>query len=310
MKPLNKSLRVCFFAGVKDKDLLDLMQWYKEDIQILKELGFEVAIATNWREIPWNAALYFAWWPTKGILPLIKAKIMRKPIIIVAGGSEVVRQRDLKYGFSNSSIIKRAIIIFCLKHTDRILSISDAATKEILALVPNCKVETVYLSVDTATFTPNDNDKKNIIFTISHLNRENIHRKRIKEIIKAIPYVVKDFPEVKFVIAGRKLEGFEELEYEVERLSIQKFVSFPGKISNDEKVEYFRKSLIYLQPTLHEGFGLAIAEAMSCGVPVITTKVGAVPEVVDEAGIYVNPNEPLEIANAIKELLSNSDLRI
>lgn len=66
---------------------------------------------------------------------------------------------------------------------------------------------------------------------------------------------------------------------------------------------------MYLQPTLHEGFGLAIAEAMSCGVPVITSKVAAVPEIVGDTGIYVDQNDPKEIAEAVKELLSNPEKR-
>ena len=305
----NKKLRACFFAGVKDKSLLNLMQWYKNDIQILQESGFDVTIATKWNEIPWNSDLYFAWWPTKGILPLIKAKLRRKPVIIVAGGTEVVHSYNMKYNFTNSSLLKKAAIILSLRYADRVLAISEAARKEISTLVSGNNINTVYLAVDTQTFSPVYDNKKDIIFTISHLNKENIYRKRIKEVIETIPYVVKKFPWVKFVIAGRKLDGFGELKSKVERLSVSRNVEFPGKISNEKKLYYFRRSLLYLQPTLHEGFGLAMAEAMSCGVPVVTSKVAAVPEVVGSAGIYVDPNEPKKIAGVINDLLLDSKRR-
>lgn len=302
-------VKACFFAGVKDKALLDLMQWYKNDIQILKELGFDVTIATKWNEIPWDSDLYFAWWPSKGVLPLVKARLQRKPIIIVAGGSEVVHSYNLKYNFSNSSIFKKIAVRLSLRYADKVLAISEEAKKEILELVSNSRVETVYLSVDTESFSPIQGVNKDIIFTISHLNEENIYRKRIIEIVRAILYVKKVFPDIKFAIAGRKLKGFEIVESEVKKLSIENNVIFPGKISNEEKINYFRRSLIYLQPSLHEGFGLAIAEAMSCGLPVIVSKVGSVPEVVSEAGVYVDPNNPQEIANAVKDLLLKPERR-
>ncbi|MGC9000732.1 glycosyltransferase family 4 protein [Caldisericum sp.] len=302
-------MKVCFFAGVKDKSLLTLMQWYANDILILRDLGFDVTIATKWSEIPWNADLYFAWWPTKGILPLIKSKLSHKPVIVVAGGTEVVHSYNLEYNFTNSGLLKKKTIIFVLNNATKVLAISKAAEKEIKALVPKANIETVYLSVDTETFSPVAGAKKDIIFTISHLNKENIYRKRILSIIRSARQIVDKFPELKFVIAGRKLDGFEQVVDEVKRLSLSNNFIFPGKISNDEKIEYFRRSLIYLQPTLHEGFGLAIAEAMSCGVPVVTSKVGAVEEVVGNCGIYVDSNNENEISNAVISLLINPELR-
>ena len=305
----SRKLKACFFAGVKDKTLLELMQWYKNDIRILKELGFEVSIATKWKEIPWGSDLYFAWWPTKGILSLIKAKLRKKPIIIVAGGSEVVHSYNIKYNFNNSNILKKIAVLFCLKYADKVLSISKAAEKEIMGLVPNAKVETVYLSVDIEMFKPSNNTNKDIVFTISHLNKENVSRKAILSVIRAAKKIVDKFPTQKFVIAGRKLNAFSDIEKEVRRLRLDSNFIFPGKVSNEEKLDYFRRSLVYLQPTHHEGFGLAIAEAMSCGVPVVTSKVAAVPEVVGDAGIYVDPNDPQKIAEAVKELLSNPEKR-
>ena len=304
-----KDLKACFFAGVKDKSLLSLTQWYDNDVRILRELGFDLTIATKWSEIPWNSDLYFAWWPTKGVFPLIKAKLRHKPIIIVAGGTEVVHTYNLKYNFSNSSFLKKKVILFTLKNADKVLAISKAGENEILALVQNSNVEMVYLSIDTRTFTPVENPKKDIIFTISHLNKENIYRKRILSIVRSARQIVDKFPWLKFLIAGRKLDGFDEVISEVTKLGLANNFIFPGMVSNEEKLEYFRRSLVYLQPTLHEGFGLAIAEAMSCGVPVITSKVGAVEEVVGDCGVYVDPNNESDISDAVISLLMNAELR-
>lgn len=302
-------MKVCFFAGIGDRSLLDLMQWYHNDIRALKELGFDVVAATRWSEIPWDADLYFAWWPSKGVLPLIKGKLKNKPVVLVAGGSEVVHSYKLRYNFVTSSFLKKAAVLFTLRHADRVLAISKAAEREIRALVPTCRVSTVYLSVDTSLYRPADRCQRDIIYTITHLNKENIYRKRILSVVQAAPYVLKEFPSVTFVIAGRKMEGYDLVASEIRRLGVEENFALPGKVSNEDKIGYFQRSLVYVQPTLHEGFGLAIAEAMSCAVPVVTSKVGAVPEVVGETGIYVDPNDPEEIGESIVRLLKCREMR-
>ena len=232
-------LKICFFAGVEDKSLLSLVQWYDNDIRILKEIGFDVTIATKWSEIPWNSDLYFAWWPTKGVFPLLKARFSHKPIIIVAGGSEVVHSYNLEYNFTNSGFLKKKTIIFTLRNADKVLAISKAAESEIIALVPKANVETVYLSVDTQTFSRSENKNRDIIFTISHLNKENVYRKGIFSIVRSARQIVDKFPWLKFVIAGRKLDAFEQVFAEVKKFGLTDNFIFPGKISNEEKIEYF-----------------------------------------------------------------------
>jgi len=307
---INLKRRICFFVGAKDKSVIYKRQAFLNDIRILKESGFEVVIATTWREIPWNVDLYFSWWPSKGIFPLIKAKITKKPIVVVAGGSEVVHSYPVKYGFNNSSAIRRKAILNTLTHASKVLSISVSAEKEILSLAPKCNVETVYLSVDTDKYKPIIGETKELwLFTLCTLNKENVSRKKILSIVQAAPFVLQKSPQLKFIIAGRKLDGYKIVESEVRSLSIQDNFLFPGEITDEEKLKYFSKSLIYLQPTVHEGFGVAIAEAMACELPVITSRVAAVPEVIGEVGVYVDSSSPREIAEKILFLLKHSEIR-
>ncbi len=307
---INAKRRICFFVGVEDKSLIYKRQAFLNDIKILREIGFEVVIATSWREIPWDVDLYFAWWPSKAVFPLIKAKITKKPIVVVAGGSEVVHSYPIKYGFNNSSVIRKKAILYTLTHANKVLSISVSAEKEILSLTPTCNVETVYLSVDIDKYRPIINEtKEQWVFTLCTLNKEHIHRKKILSIVRAAPFVLQKYPQLKFIIAGRKLDGYKIVEREIESLSIHDNFLFPGEITDEEKLQYFSKSMIYLQPTVHEGFGVAIAEAMACKLPVITSRVAAIPEVVGEVGVYVNPNSPQEIAERILFLLKHPEIR-
>ena len=81
-----------------------------------------------------------------------------------------------------------------------------------------------------------------------------------------------------------------------------------GTISDEEKISLYHRSKIYVQPTDYEGFGLAIAESMSCGTPVVTSPNGAVEEITGGLAVYVNPNSPEEIAAGIIKLIEDDKL--
>jgi glycosyltransferase involved in cell wall biosynthesis len=86
-------------------------------------------------------------------------------------------------------------------------------------------------------------------------------------------------------------------------------VKFPGLVSQEEKLNYLHRAEVYVQPTKHEAFGVAIAEAMSCELPVVSSKVGAVPEVLGDCGLYVEPDDFKDLANKIIFLLQNDNVR-
>jgi len=302
--------KVCFFAAVKDKSLVNLIQWYKNDIRILKELGFDVKVATRFSEIPFDVDFYFSWWATTSIFPMIIAKIRRKPIIVVAGGSEVVHleSEPTAAGYLNKPFIVREVIKCCLKYATAVISVSRSIKREADDLGARNNV-LIYHGIDTEVYKPVSSSERNIIFTISKLTESHIVRKKIFTVIDAAKYVVEAYPNLKFVIAGAKSGAIDKVNQRIVDYGLEKHVLLPGRISEKEKLSYFSRSLIYLQPTIHEGFGLAIAEAMSCGVPVVTSRVAAVPEVVGDCGLYADPDDPKNVADKVKLLLVNDELR-
>jgi len=303
-------MKICFFARVKNKRLLHLMQWYRNDISILGDLGYEVNVANKFREIPWNCDLYCSWWCTTSIFPLIKAKLQHKPLVILGCGSEVISSSKEIPGYYSKPLPVRFIIRLCLKLADYVLAISEDQLKEIKRLGAR-RAKAVYLGIDTEEYKPADTPETSgkLILTISHLNKENVDRKRIWTVLKAIPYVLAEFPDVKFVIVGRHMDAYSSLKEFVEQSGITNNVKFPGLVSQEEKLDYLHRATIYVQPTKHEAFGVAIAEAMSCGLPVISSRVGAVPEVLGDCGLYADPDDPKELADKIMLLLRNEDLR-
>lgn len=78
-------------------------------------------------------------------------------------------------------------------------------------------------------------------------------------------------------------------------------VVFTGQVENPTLIDLYTRSSVYVQLSRHEGFGLSVAEAMLAGCIPGVTRVGSLPEVVGDAGIYVDTKEPAEIARAIHE---------
>jgi glycosyltransferase involved in cell wall biosynthesis len=86
-------------------------------------------------------------------------------------------------------------------------------------------------------------------------------------------------------------------------------VHFLGWVSTEKLAEVYRGAICLLFPSLYEGFGLPVVEAMSCGTPVITSDVASIPEVAGDAAILVNPLKEEEIRCALERLIGDSDLR-
>ena len=95
----------------------------------------------------------------------------------------------------------------------------------------------------------------------------------------------------------------------VAQLGIGDIVHFTGHIKNEEFAGYYSNATIAVVPSLYEGFGLPAAEAMACGVPLISTSGGALPEVVGDAGIIVPPADSASLAREIIFLFNNPNQR-
>lgn len=93
----------------------------------------------------------------------------------------------------------------------------------------------------------------------------------------------------------------------IRRLDIGNLITFTGWISNREFVRQYAKATVAVVPSLYEGFGIPAGEAMACGVPVISTTGGALPEVVGDAGILIPPADSAALVRSITELFDNPE---
>jgi len=95
----------------------------------------------------------------------------------------------------------------------------------------------------------------------------------------------------------------------VQQLGLDNHVVFTGQFREQDKAPLLSAATIFAFPSLYEGFGIPVLEAMACGTPVVTSNLSALPEVAGDAGLLVDPYDPDAICNAFAELLENQSRR-
>ena len=106
---------------------------------------------------------------------------------------------------------------------------------------------------------------------------------------------------MRLVLAGKPGDFTGELKALAQRLGVADRVEFRGMITQEEKLQSYRECIAYVQPTLYEGFGHALAEAVACGASVVSASRGAVPEVTGRHAACVDPNDITAIAEAMRQ---------
>jgi glycosyltransferase involved in cell wall biosynthesis len=134
-------------------------------------------------------------------------------------------------------------------------------------------------------------------------------RKNLPLIIQAIAKLRAGGTPCRLVVAGRLAWGRMEVESILEKEQVKDVVFLLGHVSDEELASLYRNALCLVRPSLHEGFGYTIIEAMALGCPVIASDIPPHVEVMGDSGIYVSPHDVEGVANALARLLRDPLLR-
>lgn len=188
---------------------------------------------------------------------------------------------------------------------NHIVTVSECSRNDIttaFGLEPR-RVNVVYNGIDTETFRPlPDVEKKP--FQIMATASADQPLKGLKYLIEAIATLKASFKDLRLVVLG-KLNDDGDTHKLIDRLGVRDRLTFVSGVTTLDVVRMYAQSTLVVVPSLYEGFGFPAGEAMSCGVPVISTTGGALPEVVGDAGILVPVRDAHAIATSIKSLLDD-----
>lgn len=195
-----------------------------------------------------------------------------------------------------------------IKKADILVTVSETVKQELLIQydIPIDKIKVVYNSIGqhfiNAQINNNiiekyDLEPKKYILSVATLNK----RKNIPELIKAFEQISNKYPNLKLVLVGGM--GNEQRE----KLTKHPNVIFTGYIKDEELPTLYSNALLYMYPSLYEGFGIPLIEAQYCGCPVLCSDIPVFREIGANSVKYCNPTSN-SIANELEVLINNPEL--
>ena len=202
---------------------------------------------------------------------------------------------------------------------DAIISISYSTSQDIarIFITPAGKINTIHLaasSIYRADIPGGDIrqilgkygiPEKYILYVGTIEPRKNILG-LVKAYLASSPTLKAQY---KLVIVGKKGWHYAELFTFLEDRQEKKDIIFTGYAQEEDLPYLFNGASLFVYPSFYEGFGIPVLEAMACGVPVITSNISSMPEVVGKAGLLVDPNNHKEISSAMEKALTDVALR-
>jgi glycosyltransferase involved in cell wall biosynthesis len=241
-----------------------------------------------------RADLIFCWFGGRNALAAAFWNRRRKPLVIVAGGYDVASVPELGYGtFASRSQARFGRWIFV--RTDLVLAVSDftAQCARYIAGIPAERIKTIYHGFDSSEWTPVDMPRRIDVMTISN---EDLRRKGLDLILGS----AQALPQLRFSVVGR----ISPADCRQFAPRIPANVEFLGPRYGNDLKKLFSQTKVYLQPSRHESFGCAVAEAMLMGCIPVVARATAQPEVVGDAGFYAEPLTVEGVVEAVNKALA------
>ncbi len=203
-----------------------------------------------------------------------------------------------------------------IRHATHVICVSEATKRDLMQYlaVEEEKITVIYNGIDHSVFKPSPvNDGRFSAPYVLYVGSER-PRKNLACLLRAFAALKDRGPQfaslrlLKVGSAGRS-DGFRTATLaEARRLGIEDDIDFVDHVPDQDLAVLYSNALALVYPSLYEGFGLPVVEAMACGCPVITSNVSSLPEVAGSAALLVDPHDPAGFAEALHSVILDPDL--
>ncbi len=245
-----------------------------------------------------RADLVFGWfasWHT--FFPITLAWLARKPSVQIIGGFDTANMPDIGYGYQQGGL-RRWASRWIMRRASRLITNSNYSRDEIAANTPIDpeQVTVVHHGVpDPFGPLPPGGSREPLAITVGHLVKTTLMQKGHQPFVEAAGRL----PDVRFVFVG---QAHDDAIEHLRGLAAPN-VEFTGWLSDEDLEALYARASVYVQASRHEGFGLAVAEAMLAGCVPVVMNVTAMPEVVADAGILLESQDPDAVAAGVRRAL-------
>lgn len=234
----------------------------------------------------------------------------------------VVTIHDTAYEYFPGEFLKRDLYklknwtAHGLKQAKKIIAVSQSTKKDIARLynVDNEKISVIYNGYNTYE---TENKAGTDILNVYDVKKNSYilyvgtiqPRKNITALIEAFEKIAPDYPSLKLLIAGKKGWMYKQIYDSAQKSEYSGRMVFAGYVPDDHLSALYTQASMYVLPSLYEGFGIPILEAMNHGCPVIASDASSLPEVGKDACIYFDPKDTQDLSSALKKVLNSKQLQ-
>lgn len=318
---------VLFYVSYRDLDdrlaaLLETIPFLRQsnvEIRKLPWANFPLLLHALWKPLDWPkvdricGGLDVMWQPSPRLLP-----VSRRCQTVITFHDLVFELFPQFYTWKSRLWQWQMSYPYLARTADRLIAVSQSTRQDLVRLyrVNPSKITVIPEGVDPAYFEPADpllikslRDKFNITDDYLYYVGSIEPRKNVAAIIRGLGYLKEQgFANIKLVISGGKGWLNEAIFAEVDNLRLETEVIFTGRVTEAEKIAWLQGAKAFVFPSLYEGFGLPVLEALAAGCPVITSKVSSLPEVTGEAAILIDPRNQTEINAALRKISTDPAL--
>lgn len=300
--------RILFYSSDKTKKMFSIKQFYRTDICILRDLGFNVKLSNSIIDflLFWKYDLAFIYFYRYGLLPAIIAKLFSKKVLFTGG----IDYLDKSYAGIKAFTIQKIFFQLCILFSDKNILVSNSDIRNIKCFkskLPEARFPLSFHVLDFEKYKFNDITKKRKLFcTISWMIREeNVIRKGVDKSLYLFKHLHHQDNEFRMVIIGTKGKGTKLIKEIIKKENLEGLVTLTGSVSEQDKIDILKKSSVYSQLSYYEGFGIAAIEALASGNIVVHTGKGGLMDSIGDNGILVEDADYEKIALKIQIILSN-----
>jgi glycosyltransferase involved in cell wall biosynthesis len=321
----------------------------KENTYVLLSPRFRRAYAVNWPHLSDRFSnvevmsalarlgenVEKAWWEQVGLLKagraeqidLLHCPYFASPVMplfpTVVTIHDVIPLILKEYAWRKLTVAYNALVSFAAKRAQAIIAVSQCSKRDIERTlhIPSDRIHVIGNAVDESFRPVND-----AWLLASVRERYNIGERYILyfggfDVRKNVPRLIRAYAQLpatlrnqfQLVVAGR-LHHLGHPTYPDPRPLVRQYgldgqVIFTGQIRERDKAPLYSGATVFSFVSLYEGFGMPVLEAMACGRPVLTSNTSALPEVVGDAGLTVNPRSETEISEGLRQLLEDEQMR-
>jgi glycosyltransferase involved in cell wall biosynthesis len=281
-------------ASFMQADVEILRRHFNLDVLVHNRGKLRLALGVFRRLILSRPDVLLMWFivPSYALPVALLARLMRVRVAFVTGGYDIVGMPEIGFGALRFPIF-RLLLRLTTPVADLLLPFSQSAARQLRKFGKPRRSRVIYPGVDTVLFSPPPatTERELLVLTVSAINSVSVRQKGLDTFVRAAAHA----PQLRWVLVGSAIDDSIEQLREIATPNVEFIDRF---VSTDELRDLYRRATCYVQASIHEGFGIAVAEAMSCGAVPVVTRLWSLPEVAGDLGSYVSVNDPQSVARA------------